>query len=115
MNKNPINFLIDGGRPIVNLSTEADDTSKVVTKKVGAVVSAYLKLYTEILAAGIPSGEFSEQLNAEEYAMKMFASIEGAGAISRVMNSTRPMQLITRSLKKELNSYSLIPGETVET
>jgi AcrR family transcriptional regulator len=103
--KNPINSIFDGGCPIVNFSVESDDTNPVIKKKVRMMVENSLKLFTEILQDGIDSGEFSDRLNPEEYAQRMFISVEGANAICRVLNSVKPMQVVIKGLKAELQLY----------
>lgn len=113
MSKNPLNFIIDGGCPIINFSIEADNSNKLIVRKMRAVIKSYSNLYTDILQGGIDRGEFSRNLQPEEYAMKMFAAIEGAIPICRVMNSTRPMQLVLNSLRNELNQYGE-PGDILE-
>ncbi|MBD1385922.1 TetR/AcrR family transcriptional regulator [Mucilaginibacter rigui] len=108
-NKNPLLSYIDGGCPIVNLSAESDDTNPVIKKKVRKLITTAIKLFTDILHDGIAKNEFSDCLKPEEFALKMFMSIEGANAICRVINSAKPMQQLIHSLKAELDSYSL-PG-----
>lgn len=105
--KNPLNTTFDGGCPIVNFSTETDDTNPVIKKKVKAMVERSIKLLTEILQDGIDNGEFSAKLNPEIFATKMFISIEGANAICRVLGNIKPMQTIMQELKNELEVYTI--------
>lgn len=105
MAKNPLKTLFDGGCPIANLSTEVDDTLPAVNKKVKKHIDNQVDLLTGLLEEGIRSGEFSASLIPEEYAMKMFTAIEGANIICRVKNSVRPMQVIIRGFKRELECY----------
>ncbi|HCN82859.1 MAG TPA: TetR/AcrR family transcriptional regulator [Sphingobacteriaceae bacterium] len=108
--KNPLHSLFDGGCPIVNIGTEADDTSPVIKKKIRNTLETAIKTFTKILQDGIDCGELSAELDPEEYATKMFMAIEGSNATCRVLNSARPMQLVIKSLKRELEKYSLIPN-----
>jgi len=105
MAKNPLKSLFDGGCPIANLSTEADDTLPAVNKKVKKHVDTQIDLLTGLLEEGIRSGEFSEALVPEEYVMKMFLALEGGHVICRVKNSVRPMQVIIKGFKRELECY----------
>jgi AcrR family transcriptional regulator len=107
MAKNPLKPLFEGGCPIVNLSTEADDTLPVVNKKVKKHIDSQIELLTCLLEEGIRSGEFSDALIPDEYAMKMFTAIEGASVICRVKNTVKPMQLVIKGFKSELESYCL--------
>jgi AcrR family transcriptional regulator len=110
MAKNPLKPLFEGGCPIVNLSTEADDTLPAVNKKVKKHIDSQIELLTCLLEEGIRSGEFSDALIPEEYVMKMFTAIEGANVICRVKNSVKPMQVIIKGFKSELESYCLNAG-----
>lgn len=105
--KNPINSIIDGGCPVINLSVESDDTNPVIKKKVRIMIENSFKLFTAILQDGIDSGEFSDRLNPEEFAQRMFISIEGANAICRVLGSVKPMHVIIKGIKAELESYCM--------
>ena len=104
--KRPLRTPIPGGCPILNLSTEADDTNPEINKMVRKNIDAYLTLFTGILNEGLAAGEFSDQLIPEEFAFKMFTAIEGALLVCQVKNSTKPIIMIIESLKKELSTYS---------
>jgi TetR/AcrR family transcriptional repressor of nem operon len=105
--KNPLHSLFSGGCPIVNIGTECDDTNPIIRKKIRTMLENAIKLFTGILQGGITSGELSDKLDPEEYATKMYMSIEGANATCRILNSIKPMQLVIKSLKRELDEYSL--------
>ena len=109
IHKNPLKSFFKGGSPIVNLSTDSDDTSPTIKKKVKAMINTAISQLTSILQDGVDRGELSENLAPAEFANKMFVAIEGANAICRVLNSAGPMQLVIESLKKELASYTLAP------
>lgn len=106
MNKSPLNSFVNGGCPIVNFATESDDTNPVIQKKIKAMVQKAISLFVKIIEDGITNGEFTEALIPIEFATKMFLSIEGGNAICRVLNSTKPMQTVIKSLKSELASYA---------
>jgi|SRR6218665_800688 len=101
------NTYIQGGCPILNISVEADDNSPDIKKKVKAKLIAVQKLFTTILTEGIESGELSEELNAEEFAFKMFSAIEGAIVFCRILGSNKPIELLVTELKAELESYAM--------
>jgi TetR/AcrR family transcriptional repressor of nem operon len=103
--KNPINSIIDGGCPVINLSVESDDTNPVIRKKVRLMIENSFQTLTSILQQGIDCGEFSQSLQPEAFAQRMFISIEGANAICRVLGSVKPMQVIIKATKAELDSY----------
>ena len=107
MNKNPLQSFIPGGCPIVNLSTEADDTNPKIKKKLKTMISESVELFAGIIKEGIVNKEFSDQINPEELANKIFLAVEGGNAICRVLSSTKPMQMVINNLKSELESYLL--------
>lgn len=103
--KNPINSTIDGGCPVVNLSVESDDTNPIIKKKVRTMIESSIKVLASVLQEGIDSGQFSSKLNPEEFAQRLFISIEGANAICRVLESVKPMHAILKGFRNELESY----------
>lgn len=105
--KNPLKSYIDGGCPIVNFSTETDDTNPAIKKKIKDMVAAAITTTTNIIKEGINNGELSNAINPGEFATRMMLSIEGGNVLCRVLNSTKPMQIMIKSLKAELASYSL--------
>lgn len=105
--KNPLKSYIEGGCPIVNFSTETDDTNPAIKKKLKDMVDTAITTYANIIQDGIDNGELSNAINPVEFATRMMLSIEGGNAICRVLNSTKPMQIMIKSLKNELASYAL--------
>ncbi|WP_431198468.1 TetR family transcriptional regulator C-terminal domain-containing protein [Mucilaginibacter sp. P25] len=71
------------------------------------MVDTAITTYANIIQDGIENGELSNAINPVEFATRMMLSIEGGNAICRVLNSTKPMQIMIKSLKTELASYAL--------
>ncbi|MDB5140085.1 MAG: TetR/AcrR family transcriptional regulator [Mucilaginibacter sp.] len=92
----------NGGCPILNFGTEADDTNPVIKQRVKEAIAASQKRIANVVNQGIKAGEFKETFNADTFAVKMFTMIEGAVLISRVQSSNSHMQLITDMLKAEI-------------
>ena len=105
--KDPLETYIKGGCPMFNMAVEADDNNPAIKEKVAAIIRRGQELFVNILNQGIQNGEFSEQLDPVSYAFKAVASVEGAVVMCRMMNTVKPMQSLIKSLKAELNSYSL--------
>ncbi|HEY9045367.1 MAG TPA: TetR/AcrR family transcriptional regulator [Ohtaekwangia sp.] len=103
--KNPFETPVNGGCPIFNLAVESDDNNPKIREKVKVAFEASHKLFSSILKMGIKSGEYKESLNADEFAIKLYSSIEGTIVICRVVNSNKPMLTLIKSLKKELEEY----------
>ena len=64
-------------------------------------------MFVEILNQGILNEEFSKDLVPEIYAFKAVAAIEGAVVMCRSMNTAKPMLGLIKSLKIELENYSI--------
>ena len=108
IHKDPLNSLFTGGCPILNLGTEADDTNPVIKRKIQKTIESVTKLLSGVISEGIHSGELSKDLNPDEFAMKIFAAIEGGNMICRAMNNSGSMSAIIKGLKKELDHYCLV-------
>nr|WP_294874272.1 TetR/AcrR family transcriptional regulator [uncultured Pedobacter sp.] len=105
--KNPIQTYIAGGCPIFNTAVETDDNYPGIKQKVAKVFRTGQEEITALLQEGIDSGEFSNNLDPVVFAFKMVAAVEGAGVMCRVMDTTKPMQGLIKSLKAELEQYAL--------
>jgi TetR/AcrR family transcriptional repressor of nem operon len=101
--------LIAGGCPLMNLSTEADDTSPVIRKKLEDNVDLHIRLLGEVLRDGIQSGEFSDRLNPDDFTVRMICSIKGAVVLSGITRTAGIMKTVTHSVKTELESYLTRP------
>jgi TetR/AcrR family transcriptional regulator, transcriptional repressor for nem operon len=106
-NKDALNPAIRGGCPIFNFAVESDDNHPVIKDKVKSVLETSQNLFANILKTGIKNGEYDPSLKADEFAIKLFSSVEGTIVICRVLNSNKPMLTLIKSLKKELEEYLL--------
>lgn len=93
------------GCPLLNFGTEADDTNPAVKVKVNKAILHTQGLIAKIIRTGIEAGEFKKTLDADAFAIKAFAMIEGGMWISRLQGSPKQMQLIIDSLRQEINDY----------
>lgn len=105
--------LIAGGCPMMNLSTEADDTSPLIIRKLQESVDRHITILGEILKEGIYSGEFSDRMNADDFIIRMMCSVKGAVVLSGITRTGGMMKTVTQSLKKELESYLTTPLSTI--
>lgn len=107
MHKDPIDTFISGGCPIFNTAVDADDNFPVIKQKVAAIFRAGQESLTNILKEGINNGEFSPSLDAATFSFKLVAAIEGGIVICRTLDTTKPMLSLIKSLKAELEQYSV--------
>jgi TetR/AcrR family transcriptional repressor of nem operon len=105
--KAPLRPPIQGGCPMFNMAVEADDNLPVIRQKVSEALVKTQKILTSLLAEGIRKKEFRTSLDADAFSFKMLAATEGAAVICRSINTNKPMQALIRSLKEELEHYSL--------
>jgi TetR/AcrR family transcriptional regulator, transcriptional repressor for nem operon len=105
--KQPLRPVIQGGCPTFNIAVEADDNQPVVKRKVAEALVKTQQLFVVLLKEGIRNKEFGSELDAEAFAFKLLAATEGATVICRNLDTNKPMQGLIKSLKAELESYSL--------
>jgi TetR/AcrR family transcriptional repressor of nem operon len=103
--KSPTQFPVEGGCPLLNFGTEADDTNQLVREKVKTVIEMAQKTIAAIVQQGIKNGEFKETFNGKEFSIKMFSLMEGGTLIGRVLNTNSQMTIIINLLKKEITSH----------
>ena len=79
----------------------------IVKRKVAKVFRIGQEEISALLQEGINNGEFSNKLDPVDFAFKMVAAIEGGTVMCRVMDTTKPMHGLIKSLKSELEQYSV--------
>ncbi len=103
----PMQFPVEGGCPILNFGTEADDTNPVIRQKVkGTILSAQTRI-AAIISNGIASGEFKSTFDAKEFSIKVMTLVEGGTLIGRVLETNSQMDIIMSLLKKEIEEQLL--------
>ena len=107
LRENPLVPFIEGGCPILNFGVDSDNTNPTVKKKVKAMIEGSMTLFIDILKQGIANGELSDELNPEEYCLKVLVMLEGATLVSRVTDSIKPMHTVIKILKSELRSFEI--------
>ncbi|WP_121810702.1 TetR/AcrR family transcriptional regulator [Mucilaginibacter kameinonensis] len=105
--KDPIDSYIDGGCPILNFGVEADDNNPMLKQRLKTMIEEGQKVFVEIINKGVADGEISPEINAADYALKMFTLLEGGMLVSRVTGSGKYMNSLVRMLKNELKEYEL--------
>ena len=101
------NVLLDSnyGCPLMNFGTEADDTNPIVKHKVSKAILATQNSIAKIIRAGIEAGEFKPSLDADTFAVKAFAMIEGGMWVVRIQGNAKQLQTIIDLLKQEIKDY----------
>lgn len=96
--------VIEGGCPMLNFGLEADDTNPSIKNKIHKSIEQSQALLIGILQCGVNSHEFKADWNIKEFAVKMFAMLEGGTLMARVAGNDVQMQIIANMLKKEIES-----------
>lgn len=104
---NGVNPPLEGGCPLLNFGTEADDTNPVVKEKINKGIQLNQQLLEQIILRGINNAEFNPNWNAAEFSTVMFAMMEGGHLMARMAGSNDKMKIITKTLKKIIEENTL--------
>lgn len=92
-----------GGCPILNTATEADDTHPLLRQKATDALLSWKGVITDLIEKGKDKGEFSEDVNAEQTALTMIATIEGCIMIAKLTGKMHYRNAIMQSVEKMVN------------
>lgn len=101
-----IGSISNGGCPILNTATDADDTHPALRKKALQAVLSWKKNIINLVNEGISRNEIKEGSDPEQIALTMIAMIEGGIMIARLTNKLSNWNSIMDSLKKYINTLS---------
>jgi TetR/AcrR family transcriptional repressor of nem operon len=98
------NFLrvpfINGGCPILNTSTEADDTHPMLKKRAFAALKLWQTGIEKIIARGIEAKEIKTKINCPEFAIVLTSLIEGAIMQAKLTNRSTELEITMNFLDK---------------
>ncbi|WP_104381135.1 TetR/AcrR family transcriptional regulator [Sphingobacterium sp. HMA12] len=97
---------VAGGCPILNFGTEVDDTNPIIRQKVLLVIKQAQQLLSEIIKKAIADEELKAELNPADFAIAVFAMLEGGHLMSRVSGHNDSMKAIVKTLKNLIEEYS---------
>lgn len=89
-----------GGCPILNTATEADDTHPLLRKKAADAILSWKAVITDLIEKGKEKGEFSKDVNTEQTALTMIATIEGCIMIAKLTGKMHFRNAIMQSVEK---------------
>jgi TetR/AcrR family transcriptional repressor of nem operon len=104
--RDTLNPPISGGCPILNFGMEADDTNDQICKLIHQTIEQSKQGISHIISQGIANGEFQSTWNADEFAVKMFAMMEGGIMMSRVAGNNQSIDMIVRILQREIEEQT---------
>ncbi|BAV06935.1 transcriptional regulator, TetR family [Filimonas lacunae] len=101
----PLSPIIEGGCPVLNFGTEADDTHPSVATKLNAMIELCENALAGIIKEGIQQKEFDADWNYKEFAVIMFSMMEGGHILSRIAGNNNRMKLISKTLKAMIKQH----------
>lgn len=96
---------IDGGCPMLNTATDADDNIPFLKKKAKAAMDEMVSSLAYIISTGIEKGQFHKELQPEREAEVIFAMIEGAIMMSKLADDPRALNRILSLLKQRVDTW----------
>ncbi|WBV59485.1 TetR/AcrR family transcriptional regulator [Chryseobacterium camelliae] len=91
---------LNGGCPLMNAATEADDTFPNLKKQVTQSFGEWISKISQVIAQGQENGELNKKINAEEYASLFIMLIEGGILLSKTTGNEK---FLNQALDKVLN------------
>lgn len=96
-------FFLNGGCPLMNAATEADDTSPLLKRQVTISFQEWISKISQVIVQGQKNRELSANADAEEYASLFIMLIEGGILLSK---TTGEEKFLNQALDRVLNIIS---------
>jgi len=90
----------EGGCPILNTATEADDTHQALKKKAADAIQSWKNSIISLVEKGVKSKEFTKPVNAEQFALTIIAMIEGGIMVTNLTGKINYRKSIMKSVEK---------------
>jgi|SRR5882757_2828161 AcrR family transcriptional regulator len=90
----------EGGCPILNTATEADDTHPGLRKKASDAIISWKNQLVRLLEKGIENKEIKASTNPEQVAVTLIAMIEGGIMISKLTGKMNYRTAVMQSVEK---------------
>lgn len=91
---------LKSGCPILNTSTEADDTHPKLREKAANALEFWKKSIENHIKRGIERGEIKPNANPTEFAVVLMSIVEGAIMQAKVTNRSQELHLAMKFLEK---------------
>lgn len=96
-----------GGCPILNAGTEADDTFEPMRKKVNKAIIDWKKELETIINQGIAAKEFKKDTQAEKTALAIMALIEGGILLGKSTHKPNYLDTVLETVKDLIHNITL--------
>jgi AcrR family transcriptional regulator len=97
--------LIDGGCPLLNTATEADDHLPFLRERANRIMKEMLGALEQLVAKGKTEGDFRSDLDDAAEAAFLFAAIEGGIMMSRLRGNPRLLNQVLDMLRERITGY----------
>ncbi|BAY89595.1 MULTISPECIES: TetR/AcrR family transcriptional regulator [unclassified Tolypothrix] len=95
---------IKGGCPILNTAIESDDAHAALRERTQKAMDSWRELIRLIIEKGISRGEIRSEVDADEAATIIIATLEGAMMISKLYDDAIHMQRAINHLNQYINN-----------
>lgn len=99
---------IPGGCPVLNSSIEADDSLPFLRAKVIRSIALIKDSLVKIVNRGIREGQIKSDVDAEEFAIAFYATIEGAISLSRIEGDGRSYTFVQKFLTSRIKEITCV-------
>lgn len=100
---------VEGGCPIQNTATEADDNQPALRARVLEAVEEWGRRIERTLQKGLEKGEVRPGIDPGEFAIWFIGSLEGGILLSRIQSDPVPFDIMTDPLRKKLEEMRQSP------
>ena len=94
---------LKAGCPILNTSTEADDTHPLLREKATTALKFWKKALEKLIKTGIERNEIKASTNSNEFSYILMSLIEGAMMQSKVTGNSEALVITMNYLEKMIN------------
>ena len=93
----------EGGCPVLNTAVEADDTHPALKKRASEAIIRWKDSLAKLIQKGIGNNEFRPEIDPEQIALTIIATIEGAIMITKLTGRLNYRKAIMGSVEKLIN------------
>jgi len=93
-----------GGCPMQNTAIEADDTHPALKKKALAAILNWKKNIANLVQQGIDNKEIKADVNPDQFALTMIATIEGMTMIANLTGQPEYRKMIVASIERSIQA-----------
>jgi TetR/AcrR family transcriptional repressor of nem operon len=94
----------EGGCPVLNTAVEADDTHPPLRERASEAIINWKNMITKLIQKGIGNNEFRTDVEPEEVALTIIATIEGAIMITKLTGKLNYRRAIMKSVDTMINN-----------